>query len=206
MPTSPIDQLRRRRRGRVKRGLALGLAICAGLLAKPPAPLEASVHKLNQLQPGSYTIAYYVDGDTIAVNMNGQVQIIRFIGVDTPETHKPNTPVQCFGPTAAEHTKSLILKSGGRVRLRADPLSTNRDRYGRLLRYVYLTDGTNLNELKIRQGYGFFYPYFPFSRMADFSRAGNQARLERKGLWGHCMPTPTTDGGYKMEQPLNQQT
>ena len=49
----------------------------------------------QQNDPGLYTINHYVDGDTIAVNMNGSVETIRFIGVDTPETHKPNTPVQC---------------------------------------------------------------------------------------------------------------
>src|SRR5579862_2677792 len=91
--------------------------------------------------PGLYTVDHYVDGDTIAVNMNGAVETIRFIGVDTPETHKPNTPVQCYGPDAAAYTKARISQFG-KVRLQADSRDTNRDRYGRLLRYVYLPDGT----------------------------------------------------------------
>lgn len=205
MRDSPLDRSRRRRRGRVKRGLILAAGICGGLLAHPPALLKTAAQHVQTFQPGSYTIAYYVDGDTIAVKMNGQVNTVRFIGMDTPETHKPNTPVQCYGPTAAEHTKSLIQKNGGRVRLVADPLSTNRDRYGRLLRYVYLADGTNLNQLKIEQGYGFFYPYFPFSRAGDFARAQTGAQKAGLGLWGHCRPTPTDNGGYKMEQLLSQQ-
>src|SRR5882757_10520931 len=56
-------------------------------------------------QPGLYSIDHFVDGDTIAVNMNDKVETIRFVGVDTPETHKPNTPVQCYGPDAADFTK-----------------------------------------------------------------------------------------------------
>src|SRR5437868_12261384 len=111
---------------------------------------------LQQADPGLYTINHYVDGDTIAVNMNGNVETVRFTGVDTPETHKPNTPVQCYGPEAAAHTKDVISKFG-KVRLQADPLDTNRDRYGRLLRYVYLPDGSFVNEEIVKQGYGFAY-------------------------------------------------
>ncbi|MEJ0073692.1 MAG: thermonuclease family protein [Candidatus Saccharibacteria bacterium] len=82
-------------------------------------------------QPGLYSIDHYVDGDTIAVNMNGTVETIRFIGIDTPETHKPNTPVQCYGSAAAAHTQAMIKAAGGKVRLVSDSLSTNRDRYNR---------------------------------------------------------------------------
>src|SRR5437868_5406697 len=67
--------------------------------------IKTGAPSLDQNQSGLYTINHYVDGDTIAVNINGKVETIRFIGVDTPETHKPNTPVQCYGPEAAAHTK-----------------------------------------------------------------------------------------------------
>jgi endonuclease YncB( thermonuclease family) len=160
--------------------------------------LEKSV-KTNQ--PGLYSINHYVDGDTIVVDMNGTSETIRFIGIDTPETHKPNTPVQCYGPAAAAYTQNRIKAAGGKVRLVADSLSTNRDRYTRLLRYVYLPDGTNLNEQLVRGGYGFYYPYFPFSQKAQFELAGKAAMDGKKGLWGNCTPTPTDKGGYKMDQP-----
>jgi len=143
---------------------------------------------------GTYAVNHFVDGDTVAVNMDGVVEKVRFIGVDTPETHKPNTPVQCFGEMAAAHTKSLI--GSNRVRLEADPKSTNRDRYDRLLRYVYLPDGTNVNESIIRDGFGFYYPYFPFTKSAEFAIAQSQAQAEHKGLWQVCQPTPTDKGGY----------
>ena len=150
-------------------------------------------------QPGLYGIARFVDGDTIAVNMNGTVEKVRFVGVDTPETHKPNTPVQCYGPAAAAFTKNTI--GSNRVRLVSDSLSTDRDRYGRLLRYVYLPDGTLVNEKLIQEGYGFYYPYFPFTKSGQFAADEQAAMSAHKGLWSNCHPTPTDSGGYKMTEP-----
>ncbi len=89
-------------------------------------------------QPGLCSISRYVDGDTVSVTMNGTEETVHFIGVDAPETYKPNTPVQCYGPAASAYTKNRIATTGGKVRLMSDDLSTNRDRYNRLLRYVYL--------------------------------------------------------------------
>lgn len=155
---------------------------------------------LQQTQPGTYKIVRYVDGDTIAVDMEGVVETVRFIGIDTPETHKPNTPVQCYGPAAAAFTKNLIKNAGGRVRLQADPTNTNRDRYDRLLRYVYLPDGTLVNQQAVRQGYAFYYPYFPFTKKQQFADAQAQAIRESVGLWAACTPTKTDRGGYTMEQ------
>lgn len=174
-------------------GLLAGLA---GLLffARETGWVKVTVQVVARNQPGLYAVSQFVDGDTIAVDMNGRVEKIRFVGVDTPETHKPNTPVQCYGPQAAAFTKATI--GNGRVRLVSDSLSTDRDRYGRLLRYVYLPDGTNLDELLIRSGYGFYYPYFPFSKSARFDATERAAMAAHKGLWGSCHPTPTDSGGY----------
>jgi micrococcal nuclease len=145
-------------------------------------------------QPGLYHVTQFVDGDTITVNMNGTNQKIRFIGVDTPETHKPNTPVQCYGPAAAAYTKQRIGNQS--IRLQSDSLTTNYDRYGRLLRYVYLPDGTNLNRDLILHGYGFYYPYFPFTKSSEFAATQKTAQSSHAGLWGNCKPTPTDAGGY----------
>lgn len=151
-------------------------------------------------QPGLYSVNHFVDGDTISVNMDGTSETIRFVGVDTPETHKPDTPVQCYGPAAAAYTKNIISSAGGKVRLQSDSLSTNRDRYNRLLRYVYLPDGRLVNEELIRNGYGFYYPYFPFTKSSQFAADEQQAMAARRGLWGNCHPTPTDQGGYKMDE------
>lgn len=143
-------------------------------------------------QPGLYRVSRFVDGDTIQVTMQGVEEKVRFIGVDTPETHKPNTPVQCYGPAAAAHTKALIGQHS--VRLESDSLSTDRDRYNRLLRYVYLPDGTLVNEDLVKNGYGFYYPYFPFTKAEQFSAVQATAKAVLKGLWGNCNPIKKGDG------------
>lgn len=176
--------------------IALGL-----LLAQRAGWLSPASQTAETNQPGLYSINHYIDGDTIAVNMNGKIETIRFIGIDTPETHKPNTPVQCYGPAAAAHTQNVIKNAGGHVRLAADSQGTNRDRYDRLLRYVYLPDGTLVNLLNIQQGYAFYYPYFPFTKKAEFKAAQAAAQATHRGLWGACTPTPSDNGGYKMDEP-----
>lgn len=149
---------------------------------------------MEQSQPGQYRVTRFSDGDTIMVDMNGTPETIRFIGVDTPETHDPRKPVQCYGPAASAFTKNVIGNKP--VRLAADSQSTNRDRYDRLLRYVYLPDGTLLNERLIREGYGFYYPYFPFDKSSEFEKAQAEAQQNNKGLWRNCDPVQNERGGY----------
>ncbi len=148
--------------------------------------------KFQSPQPGLYRVVKFDDGDTIEVDMNGTTETIRFIGVDTPETHKPNTPIQCYGPEASAYTKRLI--GNQKVRLQADPLNTNRDRYNRLLRYVYLPDGTLVEQNLIMGGYGFAYTYFPSSKNAEFSAYEQQAKIAGKGLWSACQVTVEANG------------
>ncbi len=145
-------------------------------------------------QPGLYRVVKFDDGDTIAVDMNGTTETIRFIGVDTPETHDPRKPVQCFGPEAATYTKLTV--GAQRVRLASDPLSSNRDRYDRLLRYVYLPDGTLLNEQLIKTGHGFAYTYFPFTKSALFTKDEAVAQKAKIGVWKFCKPVANQYGGY----------
>lgn len=147
------------------------------------------------MQPGFYRVSHFVDGDTIIVDMNGHDETVRFIGVDTPETHKPNTPVQCYGPEAAAYTHQLIGAS--QIRLQADPLDTNRDRYGRLLRYIYLPDGRLVEEELIRNGYGFAYTSFPFEKKSRFIEIEKTSRSNKIGLWAVCQPTLTKYGTYQ---------
>lgn len=193
--------MRRKLQRKHKVSLLSLLAALAFIIAQQQGWLSSASQGVVTEQPGMYAIDHFVDGDTIAVKMGDTVETIRFIGIDTPETHKPNTPVQCYGPAAAAYTKSQI--GNGRVRLVSDSLSTNRDRYNRLLRYVYLPDGTNLNQQIVANGYGFYYPYFPFSKSDEFKSAEQTAIQNHKGLWGNCHPTPTDKGGYKMEEPAS---
>jgi micrococcal nuclease len=175
--------------------LIISLIIILAVVATQSGWLNKSAQNAKYNQPGLYRVSRYVDGDTIDVDMNGSVETVRFIGVDTPETHKPNTPVQCYGPDAAAHTKVAISRFG-KVRLQADPLDTNRDRYGRLLRYVYLPDGTLLDEQIIQQGYGFAYLSFPFSKSDQFAADQKAAQTAKAGLWAACHPTMNQYGGY----------
>lgn len=145
-------------------------------------------------QAGYYNVSKFDDGDTIVVDMNGVDEKVRFIGVDTPETHDPRKPVQCFGKVAAEFTKNLI--GNNQVRLEADPTNTNRDRYNRLLRYVYLPDGTLVNLEIIIQGYGFAYLSFPVQKADEFRLAQKNARENEKGLWSACDPEKNEYGGF----------
>lgn len=145
-------------------------------------------------QPGLYHVVTFDDGDTVTVDMQGTEETIRFIGVDTPETHDPRKAVQCFGHAAANFTKNLI--GNNLLRLEADPLNTNRDRYNRLLRYVYLPDGRLVNAEIIKQGYGFAYTSFPFTKAQEFSGYQKTAREQNLGLWKDCRPQANQYGGF----------
>jgi micrococcal nuclease len=117
-----------------------------------------------------------VDGDTLLLTNRERV---RLIGVDTPETKHPQKPVQRFGKEAYWFTKRMV--EGEEVCLEFD--WQKRDKYGRLLAYVFLTDGTFLNAEIIKQGYGFAYTRFPFKYLAEFRQYEREARENRKGLW-----------------------
>lgn len=149
--------------------------------------------------PGYYRVTEFIDGDTIAVSMNGQSEIIRMIGVDTPETHRPETPVQCYAVEASSYTKDIIGTRS--VRLEADPINTNRDRYDRLLRYVYLPDGSLLAAKLIDGGYGFAYTNFPFQKTEEFKSLENSAKSAGRGLWSACQIT-TLENGIRQTNPV----
>lgn len=138
-----------------------------------------------------YTITEVFDGDTIAVTMSGRSEKVRLIGIDTPETKDPRKPVQCFGPESSDYTKKLL--AGKRIRLQADPFSTNRDRYNRLLRYAYLEDGTFYNAQLVQKGYARAYTGFPFTYSSNFSAYEKQAQSEKLGLWGACTTEANED-------------
>jgi micrococcal nuclease len=122
-----------------------------------------------------------VDGDTIKVKIGRRTETVRLIGIDTPETVDPRRPVEYFGRKASAFVKRMA--DGEQVQLEPDPECSNRDKYRRLLRYVYLDDGTLLNAAIIAQGYGFAYTKYPFSRMEEFRRLERAARTKGRGLW-----------------------
>jgi len=171
--------------------LALGLSLTGQRLGW----FEEPAGEIEQQNPGLYSVTRFSDGDTITVDMNGQKETIRMIGVDTPETHDPDVPVQCYGPAASAYTKNLIGQN--KVRLEADPTNQNRDRYNRLLRYVYLPDGRLVQAELIKNGYGFAYTLFPFTKKDEFVRLQSQAETASKGLWGNCSPFQEESGRWQ---------
>jgi len=125
-----------------------------------------------------------VDGDTIRVRLGGTEERVRYIGVDTPESVKPGTPVQCFGKAASSFNTRLV---GARtVRLEFD--AERRDRYGRLLAYVYREpDGLFVNAELVRRGYAQPLTIPPnVAHASEFRRLGRSARRGGRGLWAAC--------------------
>ena len=174
-------------------GLLIGLTVLGiSALGQQLGWFEQSVTQIEQQNPGLYEVTRFSDGDTITVDMNGQKETIRMIGVDTPETHDPDVPVQCYGPAASAYTKNLI--GNQKVRLEADPTNQNRDRYNRLLRYVYLPDGRLVQAEIIKNGYGFAYTLFPFTKTDEFVKLEADAKAKAKGLWGNCTVTEEPSG------------
>jgi micrococcal nuclease len=124
-----------------------------------------------------------VDGDTIDVAVGGTRERVRLLGIDAPETGT------CYAQAATWHVNHLL--QGKAVRLESDRSQGNRDRYGRLLRYVRMPSGTNLNRYLVGEGYAREYTYDePYRYQAAFRTDQRRARDARRGLWGACPATP----------------
>ncbi len=117
-----------------------------------------------------------IDGDTIELNGH---ELVRLIGVDTPESKRPGTPVEYFAIEATRFTTLLV--SDHRLRLEYD--QTRKDRYGRTLAYIFREDSTFVNAEIICQGFGFAYPRYPFRYLEDFLAFQREARDAGRGLW-----------------------
>lgn len=144
---------------------------------------SASVSPQRDSDKTYYRVVNVVDGDTLDVSIDGVVERLRLIGIDTPETVDPRKPVQCFGKEASDRAKELL--TGTRVFLESDPSQGERDKYDRLLRYVFFEDGTSFNQKMIREGYAHEYTYdTPYAYQEEFKKAEQDARESKAGLWG----------------------
>ncbi len=127
-----------------------------------------------------YLVKKAVDGDTVRLE-NGEK--VRLIGVDTPETKHPKKDVQCFGKNASEYTKKMLYNKY--VWIERD--REYRDKYGRLLAYLYRKDDNIMHNLELVElGYGFAYTRFPFKYKEAFVKAEKEARAKGLGLWNAC--------------------
>lgn len=127
-----------------------------------------------------------IDGDTIEVSLNNKKETIRLIGIDAPEIVDPREKVECFGKEASDKAKEIL--TGKTITLESDPTQGERDKYGRLLRYVFI-NGENFNKLMLREGYAHEYTYQsnPYKYQLEFIQAAKEARENNRGLWSSCL-------------------
>jgi micrococcal nuclease len=154
-------------------------------------PYRVNVEELSSCRQADISrmlsgrVTRHVDGDTVHVTLENplkgfnRVEKIRMIGVDTPETVHPNKAVEYFGREASDFTKSTLLDRNVYLALDWD----TRDRYGRLLAYIYTPDGRCHNAELIRRGYAHAYTRFPFQFLEEFRALEREARMTKAGLW-----------------------
>lgn len=155
-------------------------------------PAEAASRRITQVTEQNrvvdnqtlYYVKSIVDGDTIKVVKDGKLETVRLLGIDTPETKDPRKPVQCFGKEASAYITQLALDKY--VQLEPDRSQGDRDKYQRLLRYVYLQDGTNVNAEMVRSGYAVAYVRYPVQQLEEFKRLQRIAMDSESGLWSAC--------------------
>jgi micrococcal nuclease len=178
-------------------GMAMGTQLRAGAIALAAAALSACVQSeaasaepiTTSSLPASLSanavIDYVIDGDTVDVIIDGREERIRLIGIDTPETKKRNSPIECFGPEASAFTE-LLLPVGTPVYIERDIV--NRDDYGRILGYVYRADdGIFVNYELMRQGFAQPMSIPPNDAFAElFADAARAAEADNAGIWAAC--------------------
>jgi micrococcal nuclease len=126
--------------------------------------------------PGEYRVLEVVDGDTLKLSMDGNSETVRLIGIDAPETDT------CLYSESTQQLKDLVEDKY--VTIQADPSQGERDKYGRLLLYIWHM-GTFVNEDMIRNGFAYEYTYdYPYQYQSLFIEAQKDARLSKRGLWG----------------------
>ncbi len=157
------------------------LAIVALLIVRP---WEGDGKRAEGPAEATALVTRVVDGDTIEARIDGEVEDVRYIGVDTPETVKPGTPVQCFGSRASAFNHRLVERRRVRLVFGAE----RRDVYGRLLAYVYLGERF-VNADLVRRGLARTLTIAPNDRFAPLLKELElQAARAGRGLWGACAP------------------
>lgn len=154
----------------------------------PSDPSEQAVVENSKVGQVGQVVSV-TDGDTLKVNLNGRVETIRVIGIDTPETVHPTEPVGCFGREASNKAKELL--TGSTVTVVTDASQGTRDKYERYLAYITLEDGSDFGLQMLRGGYAYEYTYaIPYDKQLTYKEAETYARETGAGLWadGVCEP------------------
>lgn len=147
-----------------------------------------------------YPVSGYIDGDTFKVKVGDDESTVRLLYVDTPETKKPDTPVQAYGPEAADYTKQLLEESG-EVKLTFD--KEMKDHYDRTLAIVELKDGTILNESLLEKGLAKVLIVEPNVKMENvYKQLEQSAKQSEAGLWSSGNETSQTDVPVRKAQAI----
>ncbi len=142
---------------------------------------ETESAKKTQTSSGSYEVLKVIDGDTIKIDYEGNVETLRLIGIDTPELGNSNETKECFAEEAQEKLAELIGEN--QITFEDDPSQGDADRYGRYLMYIFV-NGVNLNQKMLELGYAYEYTYdTPYKYQEAFKEAEETARTEKLGLW-----------------------
>ena len=134
-----------------------------------------------------------VDGDTAKIEFEGETISMRIIGIDTPETVHPSRPVEPYGPEATVTARELLEGKTVTLEYDADPEHDRFGRYGRLLVYLRLEDGSDFGKLMVADGFARAYPKYPFSRSKEYLAVEAVAKKAKKGLWGLEPAVPLAD-------------
>ena len=139
--------------------------------------------KISASTPENYfKVTKVVDGDTIDIDYFGKTERLRLIGINTPESVDPRRPVECFGKEASDQAKKLL--TGKLVKIEKDSTQDDRDKYGRMLRYITTKEGLFYNIEIIKTGFAHEYTFrVPYKYQKDFKTAEEQARKNKLGLW-----------------------
>jgi len=148
----------------------------------PKAVITSALTPAITNTAGRYQVGAIVDGDTFKLFINNQEETVRLLGIDTPETKAANKPVECFGQEASAKLTSLL--SGKFVEIEFDHSQGERDKYGRLLLYIWV-EGLFVNKEMVKQGFAHEYTYnLPYKYQEEFKAYQQYAMNNKLGLWG----------------------
>jgi endonuclease YncB( thermonuclease family) len=167
--------------------------------AQQQKPEEVKVEEV-QTNPNQYwhEVTRVVDGDTVKVKVDGKEESIRIIGIDSPES---TTSTECFGAEASAKAKEFL--EGKWVQLEKDDSQSERDKYSRLLRYVWFDNGTDFGRRMIEEGYAHEYTYnVPYNKQAQYKTTYEEAKNTKRGLWS----ADTCNGQDQKPSPEPAQT
>ena len=199
-PPLPLSRRNRRLLKLLAALIVIALILSDRLDLLPQAALTD--HKLYNDK--TFTVTRVIDGDTLDIDIpdptqNQPTTRIRLWGVDTPETKHPRFGQMYFGPEAAQFTEKLTLNQSVRVRL--EPFENPRDKYHRLLAYIYLPDNSSLNEKLLTQGFAYADERFSHMFRKKFLDLQKQAKRQNLGLWKNVQPHQLPQWYQKRHDP-----